>query len=275
MAATHIRARRLVCHRRVERVKGQAMSYEYRNGQRLAPAVAYDFDRMAEAFHVETGLTLHVNDGGGLRLEWEQQQLWDDYQRFLNGGPWAPLAAHPDDPRAYHVETNPNGARALDLGDSGPAGVGVASGTGETHAWMLKNAHRFNFENEGMTFSRVEPWHKKWTGRDPWTTPHTPTHTPTHTPSIIEGKAIPMDEIYIAVKAGAGKPDDIYHIVPGVQAYKFRDEKDYRDWKNVIDTQRGINATRLMSPPDLANFRHKGQERWRLEALCKRYGVTL
>lgn len=149
---------------------GGTPTYEYRDGQRLAPAVAYDLDRMAAAFLAETSESLHVSEGGGLRTRAEQQEKYDAYLAYLNGGPWAPLAAHPDDPMAYHVESNPNGARAVDLYDSGAVG-GVGTGTGPRHQWMLANAHRFNFENEGLTFSRPEPWHKKWTGSDPWAVP--------------------------------------------------------------------------------------------------------
>lgn len=149
---------------------GGAKQYVYRDGQRLAPAVAYDLERMAAAFVADTGETLHVAVGGGLRWVSEQQEKRDAYLRFLSGGPWAPLAADPRDPKAYHVETNPNGARAVDLYDSGAVG-GVGKGAGPRHQWMLANAHRFNFENEGLEFDRPEAWHKRWTGDNPWVVP--------------------------------------------------------------------------------------------------------
>lgn len=142
-------------------------TYAYRDGQRLAPAVAADLDRLAAAFAAEVGETLHVTVGGGLRWRSEQLHLWNGWQRRLPG---FNKAAHPDDPKAYHVETNPNGARAVDVHDSGHD-PGVTR-LGEPEAeWLRRNAHRFNFEPEGYTFEPIEPWHLKWLGPDPWATP--------------------------------------------------------------------------------------------------------
>lgn len=44
---------------------------------------------------------------------WLQEQYWDEYQEYLNGGPWAPIAAYPS-PDAPHIR---NGGEALDTDD--------------------------------------------------------------------------------------------------------------------------------------------------------------
>jgi hypothetical protein len=150
---------------------GGSPTYVYRDGQRLAPMVAYDFDRMAADYFRDIGYHLHVAEGGGLRFVSEQLDKWNAYQRYLSGGPFANLAAHPSDPKAYHVETNPKGGRAIDIYDDGPAGIGPSAGVGPGHEWMLAHAHEYGFENEGMGFPKVEPWHKLWKGADPWATP--------------------------------------------------------------------------------------------------------
>lgn len=133
------------------------------DGQRVAPAVAADLARMEAAFRADTGCDLFVSSG--TRTRQEQLDLWNAYQRYLAGGPVAPRAAHPDDPKAYHYEGNPTGPRAVDLRDSG-ADAGVTRRGTARDKWMERNAGRFNFENEGYRYD--EPWHKVWRGVDPF-----------------------------------------------------------------------------------------------------------
>lgn len=44
------------------------------------------------------------------RQMWLQEQYWDEYQEYLDGGPWAPIAAYPS-PDAPHIR---NGGEAID-----------------------------------------------------------------------------------------------------------------------------------------------------------------
>jgi len=133
------------------------MAYNYTtvNGKRVEKNVAAAFQKMRAAFKAETGLDLLVSDGTRTRAE--QQKLWDDYQAGRG-----PRAAHPDDPKAYHVESGPTGPRALDIRDSG-ADAGVTRYGNRRSAWIRDNAGRFGFDPAGYNHYN-EPWHIEYRG---------------------------------------------------------------------------------------------------------------
>jgi hypothetical protein len=133
------------------------------DGQWLAPAVARDLARMAAKFKADNGFDLFCSSGA--RTRQVQMDLWNAWQRHLAGGPYAPRAAHPDDPKAYHYIGNPTGPRAVDVRDSGDDPGVTRRGT-LRDKWMEAHAHEFNFENEGYLYD--EAWHKVWRGGDPF-----------------------------------------------------------------------------------------------------------
>ena len=82
-------------------------------------------------------------------LEW-QTQLRKNYEAYLAGGPWAPLAAKPDGngPHQRGLAVDLNGF------DSKKPNYNATRA-----AWMAANAAKFGWFNTGLTFSMVEPWH--------------------------------------------------------------------------------------------------------------------
>ena len=95
------------------------------------------------------GIWFDLNSGH--RTFAQQKRLWDAYQRYLNGGPWAPLAAFPSC-RAPHVRCGrPDHALDVNSRDGGEQrlqnwinshrGVrvrGRASNTVPGEAWHLE-----------------------------------------------------------------------------------------------------------------------------------------
>lgn len=137
------------------------MGYTYTSidGQRVeASTVAPNFQAMAAEFRRVFGMSLHVRSG--TRTWDEQYRLWDGYRRGLPG---YSLALHPDNPLAHHVETNPNGSRALDLYDSG-SDPGVTRVGTQRNNWIRDNCPRWGFTLSGLTFSPQEGWHIHYTG---------------------------------------------------------------------------------------------------------------
>ena len=130
-------------------------SYTTRDGQRVHTTVAASFDKMAQAFKKEFGLSLHVRSG--VRTRAEQMAL---HRKYLKGGT---LALHPDNPLAYHVESNPKGPRALDIYDSG-TDAGVTRDGNKRSTWIKRNAPHYGFDPAGYRFSQKEPWHIEFTG---------------------------------------------------------------------------------------------------------------
>lgn len=137
------------------------MAYEYTtiDGASVQVTVAANFRAMAADFNrAFPGITLHVREGKRTR----ERQLYL-YNGWIKRLPGFNLALHPDDPKAYHVESNPMGPRALDLYDSGSdAGVTVV-GTRRNN-WIRDNAPRFGFTLSGLTFTPKEGWHVHFTG---------------------------------------------------------------------------------------------------------------
>lgn len=133
------------------------MSYQYVtvNGQRVEKNVAAAFKRMAADFKKRFGLTLRVR--GGVRTRAEQLHFYNLYRQGRGN-----LALHPDDPLAYHVESNPRGPRALDIEDSGKD-KGVSWANNERSNWIRQNAHLYGFDPAGYRFSQAEPWHIEYT----------------------------------------------------------------------------------------------------------------
>jgi hypothetical protein len=133
-----------------------AFVYEIIDGKKVNAAAAYDFHRMNKAFNQRFGLWLIVSDG--VRSYAEQRKGWLDY---INGR--TPIRwANPDSPEAYHVETNPLGARAIDIRDSG-TDPGVTRYGNARSAWIRDNARKFNFNPRGY-HEFNEPWHLEWMG---------------------------------------------------------------------------------------------------------------
>ncbi|RCL84554.1 MAG: hypothetical protein DBW62_08515, partial [Microbacterium sp.] len=113
-------------------------TYVIVDGQRVAANVAGDYYRLEAEFRRVFGLDLIISSG--VRTWAEQKALWDAY----DSGRSSVRAAHPNDPKAFHVETNPIGPRAIDIRDSG-ADAGVTRYGNPRSKWIRDNAHRFNF----------------------------------------------------------------------------------------------------------------------------------
>lgn len=131
-------------------------TYVIVDGQRVTPQVAADYHRLEAEFQAVFGLGLIISSG--TRTWGEQKALWDAY----DSGRSSIRAAHPDDPKAFHVETNPVGPRAIDIRDSG-ADAGVTRYGNPRSKWIRDNAHRFNFDPAGYDHYN-EPWHLEHTG---------------------------------------------------------------------------------------------------------------
>lgn len=82
----------------------------------------------------------------GHRTEDEQQRHWDAYQRYLRGGPWAPVAARPS-PNAPHIRTG-NPAHALDINS-------LDGGETRFERWIERQGARI----EWMNTVPGEDWH--------------------------------------------------------------------------------------------------------------------
>jgi lysozyme family protein len=135
-----------------------AYSYVIIDGQRVEVNVARQYRFMEAEFQRVFGLDLIISSGTRTRAE--QARLYDGWVRRLPG---FNLAAHPDSPQAYHVETNPRGPIALDLRDSGgDAGV-TTIGTKRSN-WLAANCGRWGFKNAGHFFSPREGWHYEGQG---------------------------------------------------------------------------------------------------------------
>lgn len=131
-------------------------TYVIVDGQRVAANVAADYSRLEAEFRRVFGLDLIISSG--VRTWAEQKALWDAY----DSGRSSVRAAHPNDPKAFHVETNPVGPRAIDIRDSG-ADAGVTRYGNPRSKWIRDNAHRFNFDPAGYDHYN-EPWHLEHTG---------------------------------------------------------------------------------------------------------------
>lgn len=132
-------------------------TYVIVDGQRVAANVAADYYRLEAEFRRVFGLDLIISSG--VRTWQEQYDLW---HAFAVAKTTNVRAAHPDDPKAFHVETNPVGPRAIDIRDSG-ADAGVTRYGNPRSKWIRDNAHRFNFDPAGYDHYD-EPWHLEHTG---------------------------------------------------------------------------------------------------------------
>lgn len=131
-------------------------SYTTIDGQRVNTAVARAFASLEAAFRQRFGLDLVISSGTRTRAE--QQRLYDDYR----SGRSKVRAADPDDPQAYHVETNPTGPRAIDIRDSG-ADDGVTRYGNARSDWIRDNAHTHGLDPRGYREFN-EPWHLELIG---------------------------------------------------------------------------------------------------------------
>lgn len=132
-------------------------TYVIVDGQRVAAQVAADYYRLEAEFRRVFGLDLIISSG--VRTWQEQYDLW---HAFAVAKTTNVRAAHPDDPKAFHVETNPVGPRAIDIRDSGDD-AGVTRYGNPRSKWIRDNAHRFNFDPAGYDHYN-EPWHLEHTG---------------------------------------------------------------------------------------------------------------
>lgn len=102
----------------------------------LADAAAASLHRV----DAHIGHPLQITEAG--RPMWLQQQYWDEYQAYLNGGPWAPIAAFPSD-EAPHIR---NGGEAFDTNERNTPVL-------NEHGWF----HTVFRDGE-----LVEPWHYEY-----------------------------------------------------------------------------------------------------------------
>jgi len=95
----------------------------------------------------EAGVTLPLSTAYRSR-EW-QQRLYDAYQAYLAGGPWAPMAAKPG--KSLHEK-----GLAIDIAGVNPK---ASNYNPARAAWLQANAQRYGWYNTGAYFSSPEPWH--------------------------------------------------------------------------------------------------------------------
>jgi GH24 family phage-related lysozyme (muramidase) len=95
------------------------------------------------------GVQFSLNSGH--RTFAEQQVLWDAYQRYLNGGPWAPKAAYPSH-TAPHIRTG-KAAHAIDVSSND-------GGANRLAAFLRRHGGHPAFPVGG------EPWHIELPGAD-------------------------------------------------------------------------------------------------------------
>lgn len=128
------------------------------DGQRVTQQVAADYLLLKAAFEEAfPGLSLRISSG--VRTWKQQYDLWYAYAVAKTS---KIRAAHPNDPKAFHVETNPVGQRAIDIRDTG-ADQGVTYYGNARSDWIRDNARRFNFDPAGYDHYD-EPWHLEHTG---------------------------------------------------------------------------------------------------------------
>ncbi|QLF84358.1 endolysin [Microbacterium phage Karate] len=155
-----------------------AESWVFRDGQRLTPAMAYDFDGLNNEFHARTGHWLRVRSG--VRTDAEHLAIW--YERYTrtpngrkvydtrwwNGVPWyrvSPAGTVAVPGTSNHQINIARGQRgALDIYDTG-SDAGVLT-RGSFRARVFDEiAGKYGYDSEGYNFA--EPWHKRY-NRDPW-----------------------------------------------------------------------------------------------------------
>lgn len=155
-----------------------AESWAFRDGQRLTPAMAQDWDGLNNEFHARTGHWLRIRSG--IRTDAEHLAIW--YVRYTlspngrrvydtrwwNGRLWyrissAGTVAVPG--TSNHQINIPRGQRgALDIYDTG-SDAGVLT-RGSFRARVFDEiAGKYGFDSEGYNFG--ETWHKRY-NRDPW-----------------------------------------------------------------------------------------------------------
>ncbi|UDG78655.1 lysin A [Microbacterium phage Neptune] len=155
-----------------------AESWVFRDGQRLTPAMAYDFDGLNNEFHARTGHWLRVRSG--VRTDAEHLAIW--YERYTrtpngrriydtrwwNGVPWyrvSPAGTVAVPGTSNHQINIARGQRgALDIYDTG-SDAGVLT-RGSFRARVFDEiAGKYGYDSEGYNFG--ETWHKRY-NRDPW-----------------------------------------------------------------------------------------------------------
>ncbi|QGH73985.1 lysin A [Microbacterium phage Hiddenleaf] len=155
-----------------------AESWVFRDGQRLTPAMAQDFDALNAEFHQRTGHWLRVRSG--VRTDAEHLAIWYDRYtrtpngrrvydtRWWNGVPWyrvSPAGTVAVPGTSNHQINLARGQRgALDIYDTG-SDAGVLT-RGSFRARVFDEiAGKYGYDSEGYNFA--EPWHKRY-NRDPW-----------------------------------------------------------------------------------------------------------
>lgn len=162
-----------------------AYAYTRIDGRRVNTATAHAFALMKADFErAFPGLTLVISDGTRTRAEQTELFLAHYRVQASGNGPFGDVRywqgrryvrvsgtgtiAAPG--MSNHEEDGPSGPRSLDIRDTGKdAGVTVLGS--KRDKWMVANAHKYGFENEGHGFAHGpgfdlrEAWHKKFTGK--------------------------------------------------------------------------------------------------------------
>lgn len=178
-----------------------ADAWVYRDGQRLTPAMLYDFLALDAEFYARTGCRLKISSG--VRSDDEQERIWYDrmvladqvrgrkvYEtRWWNGRLWYRISSAgtvaPPGSSNHQINVAAGRRGALDLYDTG-ADAGILT-RGSFRARVFDEiAPKHGYDSEGYGFG--ETWHKRYgrDGRNPWravptsggaTTPTTPAPT--------------------------------------------------------------------------------------------------
>lgn len=150
---------------------------------RLAPSPARSIARVDAAI----GRPLDVNSAW--RDPVTQQKLYDAYRRYLNGGPWAPIALPPSQSvhcRGFAVDTDDSGLRAIL----------------NRHGW-----YQTVFRWVNGVYTLVEPWHFEYDARrDQHINDPAPAGTGKPTTHIPEGVLKMAEMVIVTEKNNNGQP---------------------------------------------------------------------
>lgn len=157
---------------------GGSPGYVYRDGQRLTPAMLYDFLQLDKEFFERTGC--HLKISSGIRTDEEHLAIW--YARYTrtpngrrvydtrwwNGALWYRISPEGTvaTPGTSNHQINVAAGRmgALDLYDTGSDAGILTRGSFRANVFD-EIAPKYGYDSEGYAFQ--ENWHKRY-NRNPW-----------------------------------------------------------------------------------------------------------
>lgn len=155
-------------------------AWVYRDGQRLTPAMLYDFLALDADFARRTGH--HLKISSGVRTDPEQERIWYDrmvlahqvngrrvYEtRWWNGRLWYRISSAgtvaPPGSSNHQINVAAGRRGALDIYDTGSDAGVLTRGSFRANVFDAI-APSYGYDSEGYAFG--ETWHKRY-NRDPW-----------------------------------------------------------------------------------------------------------